>query len=422
MTRRTLALATIAAALSTAGAFAATQQAPRAAPPKPSEPCSMPQPTPETSAATPSRQLLDALAVLRRPRVADDAVPTAALRFPGPLEGAMLDAARRVDTDLWLVPVADLAPTLRIPERCLRKMPADQRRETRRQIERSRTAPPVEGVVMATRTDMMSRYRTPDVLAGRAFTVQGCTGSMHDRITVEGIVPDSVTQVTLAARDGGLLVAAPVNNAVRFDLARPDTPSGLPAHITSGTLEYGLDPHMMRGLDQPCEPPTRNSIGRRREPPTPLDSPAGARIVLETTRWQPEDTGPQVAGATYRRGGRRCLLIAPERDLRAGARAHRFCVDEDKLRAERFVARATRLANGDVVLEGFVDRSKISAIVIERSIRPGAHRLEVARGSGAFFMAIRGEHPRGGTFKIHAALRGAPIRYTGLTNITLKPK
>ena len=340
------------------------------------------------------------MAVLRRPRTPEDALPPAALRDAF-VDGVMTDATRRVAADTWLAPVTSVFS----PPHC---GPADPQA-------------PVEGVAIVGPSAFTERFATDAILAGRAFSIQGCTGSMHDRITVEGLVPDGATQVTLTARDGTILQAVPEGNLVRFDLARPSSAAGLPAHIGAGSLQYRIDPRTLNGLDKPCEPPTANSIGQRREPPTALKRPAGAAIELQTTRWQPEDTGPRIAGATYRRAGRRCLLLAPERRLRAGGRAHRFCVDDRRLRRERFIARAARV--GDyVVLEGFVDRAAISAIVVERSLRPGAHRLATARRSGAFFMAIRGTFASGGIFRIHAALRGAPVRYTGLRDVRLSPR
>jgi hypothetical protein len=413
MTRRTLAATALTVAVLT-GAAGATQrpaQAPPQPAPKPRTRCVDPQSTPSPSSATPSAPLLGALGVLRRPRTPDDALPANSLRFMF-ADGVMTDAVRRSRSGLWLVPVTDLER--KPPAACLRGLPESERR-------RILDAPPVEGVLLTHEAAPTGRYATDTITKGRAFSIQACTGEMHDRITVEGIVPDGASPVTLTTRDGSIVQATPEQNTVRFDLARPDSPQGLPAHITSGTLEHAIDPLLTRHLDKPCEPPTRNSIGKRREPPTALDRPAGARIELETTRWQPEDTGPRVAGAVYRREGRRCLLIAPERDLRAGKHDHRFCVDEDRLRTQRFIARATRV-NGYVVLEGFVDRSTVSAIVVERSIRPGAHRLATTRGSGAFFMAIRGTFARGGAFQIHAALRGKPIRYTGLRDVKLRPR
>lgn len=413
MTRRTLAATALTVAVLT-GAAGATQR-PEQAPPRPApkrdKPCMDPASTPSPSTATPSAPLLGALGVLRRPRTPDDALPADSRRLMF-ADGVMTESIRRLRPDLWLVPVTDLEPSP--PEACLRGLPASERR-------RILDAPPVEGIVVARDTAPVGRYATEAITKGRAFSIQSCTGEMHDRITIEGIVPDGASPVTLTTRDGSIVQATPEQNTVRFDLARPDSPQGLPAHITSGTLDFAIDPRFTRNLDKPCEPPTRNSIGNRREPPTPLERPAGARIELQTTRWQPEDTGPRVAGAVYRREGRRCLLIAPERDLRARKHDHRFCVDDDRLREQRYIARATRV-NGYVVLEGFVDRSTVSAITVERSLRPGAHRLATTRGSGAFFMAIRGTFARGGAFQIHAALRGKPIRYTALREIRLRPR
>jgi hypothetical protein len=92
------------------------------------------------------------------------------------------------------------------------------------------------------------------------------------------------------------------------------------------------------------------------------------------------------------------------------------------LRAERFVIQATRLGGGVVLLEGFVDPAQISWITVERStIATGAFRLPPAKRSGAFFLAVRGRYASGGTFKLHAARRGAPVRYTGLQTVRLNP-
>jgi hypothetical protein len=430
--RRPVLLATLAVAAATgcAGIALAAGGPPR--PTQQNKACRLPVKAPRLSTAAPSPALLNALAVLRRPRAAEDALPADALRMAPFLDGVMTDSARHVRTaggsDLWIVPVEDLSAPLEVPEKCLRTLPAKQRKATREAIRRSRAEPPAEGVTVlrGAAAQLGQAWRTEDILAGHAFALQGCTGTLHDRLTLQGLVPDAVTQVTLRARGGALAPATPEQNVIELDQPRPDEPSGLPAHVTSTTagapLEFAFDPRVTRGLDRPCEPPSRQSIGQRREPPTPLDSPSGARIELQTSRWQPEDTGPQVAGATVVEGGRRCLLIASEQRLREGKSAHRFCVDDAKLRAERFIVHATRLASGDVVLEGFADRRQISWITVERSIRPGAFRLPVARGSGAFFVAIRGAHRNGGVFKLHAARRGAPVRYTGLRTVRLNPK
>jgi hypothetical protein len=422
----------LAVAVSTGGAGATLAAGDPPRPTPQSKSCRVPVKTPRPSTAAPSPALLSALAVLRRPRAAEDVLPAGALRFAPFLDGVMLDASRHVKTaagnELWIVPVEDLSAPLAISEKCLRTLPAKQRKATREAIRRSRTEPAVEGlaIVRGVPTPLVQTWSTADILAGHAFTLQGCTGTMHDQLTLQGLVPDAVTRVTLKARDGALLEATPTQNVVELDQRRPDRPSGLPAHVTSSTagapLEFDFDPRMTKGLDRPCEPPSRQSIGQRREPPTPLDAPAGARIELQTSRWQPEDTGPVVAGATVVAGGRRCLLIASEQRLREGKSAHRFCVDDAKLRAQRFIVHATRLASGDVVLEGFADPRQISWITVERSLGPGAFRLPIARASGAFFVAINGTHRKGGAFKLHAARRGAPVRYTGMRTVRLNPR
>ncbi|HWK29369.1 MAG TPA: hypothetical protein VNS09_22590 [Solirubrobacter sp.] len=429
------ALAPLAAVLALTGCgaeYATTRaSATPTTPTTPNKACQTPPPAPRTTTATPSQTLLDAFAVLRRPRTAEDALPKTAPLALAFTDGLMVDAARHVTladgTDFWLLPVQNLAPRLKVSAACLRTLTPQQRKDTRKAIRDSRKQPPVEGVALIFGGDQPQlgmRYSTEDILAGRAFQLQGCTGAQHDQITLSGIVPDAVTRVTVVARGGAIEQADPEQNLVRLEQPRPDSAAGLPAHITSTTagapLEYALDPGITHGLDQPCEPPSNKSIGQRRTPPERLDKPAGARLELTTSRWQPEDTGPAVAGATYREKGGRCLLIGSEARLRAGTAAHRFCVADARLRSAPFVARATRLPGGDVVLEGFADPDRIAWITVEHStLTSGAFRLPIARGSGAFFVAVHGRHARGGTFKLHAARRGAPVRYTGLTKITL---
>jgi hypothetical protein len=438
MTR--LAVVLIVVALSGCGAEAATTRTvatttpmPPPHPTKVSKAClRLPAPL-TTSNALPSMRVLGALGVLRRPRAADDALPAKAFALNPPfVAGVMADSARRVQlpdgTDEWVVPAENLAPPIRVPEACLRTMPADQRKATREAIEDSENQPAVEGVVIVRDRDGEQprpgqSWRIDDIVAGKAFSLQGCTGPMHNRITLSGLVPDAVTQVTVTAKNGAMVQVSPEQNVITLEQDRPDKPSGLPAHITSTTgaapLEYALDPRSIQGLDRPCEPPSSKSIGKRREPPTRLRSPNGARIELQTRRWQPEDTGPSVAGATYRDGSRRCLLVASEKRLRAGRSAHRFCVEGATLKAERYVVRATRLPGGDVILEGFVDPEQLSWLTVERtSLAPGAFRLPTAKRSGAFFIAIHGKHASGGTFSVHAVVRG-PFRYTALRTVRL---
>ena len=70
-------------------------------------PCSPRDASPSPSSATPSARLLGALAVLRRPRTPEDALPPAALRDAF-IDGVMTDATRRVAADTWLAPVTSI--------------------------------------------------------------------------------------------------------------------------------------------------------------------------------------------------------------------------------------------------------------------------------------------------------------------------
>jgi hypothetical protein len=415
--RRSLALA----AFALAGCGAQQQAAaPKPRPAKVSQACSTPPRPAKPSTALPSARLVATLGVLRRPKTAADTPPPGAFAREPFIGGAMLDAARRTAQG-WIVPVEDVLPRFDVSAACLRSMPAKQRNAIRQSGRRA----PVEGVMLVGAAAQPGRrWSTDDIVAGRAFAIQGCTGPMHNRITVSGVVPDGVSQVTVTGRDGGIIQATPAGNLVAVERDRPDSPAGLPAHITSTTsskpLEVALDPRSTRNLDKPCEPPTRTSIGKRREPPPKL--PGGARLELTTNRWQPEDSNPLIAGATTRTTAGRCLLIDTEKRLRQGRAGHRFCVDDDKLRAERFIVNLTRLPSGDVILEGFVDPQQVSWITVERStIASGAFRLPPARRSGAFFVAVRGRYADGGTFELHAARRGAPVRYTRLWTVRLNP-
>jgi hypothetical protein len=75
----------------------------------------------------------------------------------------------------------------------------------------------------------------------------------------------------------------------------------------------------------PCSPPDRSGNGQRREPPIPLNSPAGAKIELQSSRWEAEDTGPLVVGAPYAHQGGRCLIVGAEAKLKQGRHSYRLC-------------------------------------------------------------------------------------------------
>ena len=78
------------------------------------------------------------------------------------------------------------------------------------------------------------------------------------------------------------------------------------------------------------------------------------------------------------------------------------------------------MPNGDVVMGGFVDRAKVTYVLMERStIVSGARVLWPAKRSGAFFVTRKGPRRKGGTFTVRVALRGKPIRYAGTRTLTL---
>jgi hypothetical protein len=240
---------------------------------------------------------------------------------------------------------------------------------------------------------------------------------MHDKIGIRGLVPDGVTKVTVTAQDGTITETAPDQNTFALELARPERPEGLPAHITYATATGPKDVELPRndGFAQPCEPPSRSTSGQRREPPTT----AGKTLVeLQTRRWEAEDTGPLVVGATYRTQNGRCLIVGPEKKLPKG---YKLCVDDKELKAKRYIAKAGRMPNGDVVMGGFVDTKRVLYVLMERStVVDGARVLWPAKRSGAFMVTRKGPRHARGTFQVRIALRGKPLRYASTRTITLK--
>lgn len=427
ITRVVLTLA--AAALSVAGCAAATPEAETtlaagATPaPRPIH-CSQPSQQPTVSARTPSRQLLNAFSVFERPATPADEPPAAAITQGTVSAGLMVGSARAVAAGTWLLPVEDVVHFQPLPTRCVKGLPAWQRRQIRKGEREAAARGPVEGVavVHADPPQTGPAYPLQSIEDGNAYQLDGCAGPMHDKLGLRGLVPDGVTKVTVAAKDGSITEAIVDGNRFAIELPRPDSADGLPAHLTyataTGPKDVVLPPNP--GLTQPCEPPSKSANGQRLEQPIPLDEPEGAQIEFGSTRWEAEDTGPVLAGATYTREGTRCLLIDTTKRLEQGKGRHRFCVDDATLKAERYVARATRLPNGDVVLEGFVDPDKIGWVTMERSdVVSGARRLVVSRRTGAFFVAHKGPRARDGFFNVRVALRGTPVRYTGSRTILL---
>ena len=417
--KRVLTAIAIVALTSTGAVALATNRTPT--PPKPRPPvstpmpgCSVKQPAPATRSSTPpSQQLLDSLGVLKRPATPEDRPPESALKYTFFAHGLRVDAARQAAPGTWLLPAENVAPPLAPTSAgCLRNYTPKQRREIRAIERKTRERGPVEGIVLLGETPG-GNYPLETIQQGKAFVVNICAGPMHDKIGFRGIVADTVSKVTVAGRDGAMTETTPANNLFTIELARPASANQVPAHLTyatpTGPLDIELPPGNEKAMTHPCEPPSKASLGNRREPPTRLKN--GALLELTTSRWQSVDSGPLLAGATTHANGRRCLLIAPEDTLKAGGKAHRFCVADAALKQRAYIARATRLPNGDVILEGFADRAQISYMLLERAIVPGARVLRTATGSGAFFFAVRGPHKGAGTFDLRAARRGAPVRY-----------
>jgi hypothetical protein len=402
-----------AAGVAVAGAaFAAPAKAPR--PPKVAKPvkgCGGPVPTPQPSSRTPSEALLDTLGVLRRPRAATDAVPASALEriFGGRPE---LDSARRVRDNAWLVPLEDVRWFPSVSAECLRNLPPKQRAATERAQREAARRPPVEGVTAVSTGEqgiLLGRWSVDDIKAGRTFTVSNCAGPKHDQIRVSGLVPDGVGAVTITARDGTTTAVSVQDNVALQMFARPARASGLPAHLTLGSVTVALSARA--SLTQACNPPEVVGNGLRLDKPIHLKS--GAIVELATRRWESEDTLPLLAAATKDH----CLMIASRATLERRLSKQRFCVAPAQVRAQGVVARAVRLPDGALVLEGFVDRAKVAWVTVEHSPRGGARALWPARSSGAFFLAVR-KGVAGRTFTFHAALRGKPVRYARLRTVS----
>jgi hypothetical protein len=411
-----IAAAAAAAALTAGVALAATSPS---GPAKPRPSCSVALPTPVASTKPPSQALLDAFGVLERPRTPADTVPPAALKllpFGGPVN---LEAARQIRDGAWLIPLENANWFPRTPERCLRRLPAKQRAAVERAEREAAAKPPEEGVEIAGEAPGVAssgRWRLSDIEQGRTFNVNNCAGAKHDQLTVTGLVPDSITTVKVTAGDGTVTEATPDRNLVQILLPRPAKPAGLPAHVTLGSRTVPL--HVQASFTEPCNPPDPVGNGLRLAHPIPLERPPGARIELRTRRWEAEDTLPRLALASYRHADTRCLMIGTRGRLETHPPEQRFCVGDDELRSERYIARVRRLPGGEFALEGFVDTKQVVWVTVERNPGGGARALWPAKRSGAFFLVVRAGI-RGNSVDLHAALRGRHARYTALRTLTI---
>ena len=113
--------AAVIAVVTTGGAAAAalaTSQAPKP-PTRPANvqtaACTYKPLTPTVSTKTPSEPLLNALGTLKRPAQPEDRAPDAVIERAGPMDGLMLDSARRLGEGTWLLPSRTSCASSRCP-------------------------------------------------------------------------------------------------------------------------------------------------------------------------------------------------------------------------------------------------------------------------------------------------------------------
>jgi hypothetical protein len=176
-------------------------------------PSQTPQPPKAGTAAPPSQQLLDAFAILRRPRTDQDALSPAALealRVRG-LSPVSLDSSRLLRSTAsggkaWVVPVPNVARGLGVA--C---EPVDR-------------SGPREGLVVVAVGDAASGGggALDDLVRGRApVAVAPCAGADHAMLSISGIVPNGVPAVFLTAPDGTAVRADVKDNGYEFLLPNP---------------------------------------------------------------------------------------------------------------------------------------------------------------------------------------------------------
>lgn len=175
------------------------------------------QAAPKPPAATPpSQALLDAFAILRRPRTDQDALPpeaVAALRARG-LSPVSPDSARLLRSTpsggrAWVVPVPDVVGKLPIFA-----------------CEPGGRSGPREGLAVVALGDTASGGggALDKLVRGRSpATVAPCGGADHSMLSISGIVPNGVPAVFLTAPDGTAVRADVKDNGYEFLLPRQRT-------------------------------------------------------------------------------------------------------------------------------------------------------------------------------------------------------
>ena len=171
-------------------------------------PSQTPRPPKAATAAPPSQQLLDAFAILRRPRTDADALsPEAleALRVRG-LSPVSLDSSRLLRSTpsggkAWVVPVPNVVNGLGVACEPVGK------------------SGPREGLVVVATGDAASGGggALDDLVRGRApVTLAPCAGADHSMLSISGIVPNGVPAVFLTAPDGTAVRADVKDNGYEF--------------------------------------------------------------------------------------------------------------------------------------------------------------------------------------------------------------
>jgi hypothetical protein len=174
-----------------------------------------PQPPKAPTAAPPSQQLLDAFAILRRPRADQDALsPEAleALRVRG-LSPVSLDLSRLLRSTpsggkAWVVPVPNAVGPLGASCGPVGKSASR------------------EGVVVVAVGDAASGGggALDDLVRGRApVTLAPCAGADHSMLSISGMVPNGVPAVFLTAPDGTAVRADVKDNGYEFLLPNQRT-------------------------------------------------------------------------------------------------------------------------------------------------------------------------------------------------------
>jgi hypothetical protein len=180
--------------------------------PVPATPSTVPAPA-KPSTTPPSKALLDAFAILRRPRTDQDALtPEAAkaLKARG-LSPVSPDSARLLRSTpsggkAWVVPVPDVVGRLGLL--CAPGGKPGSR----------------EGLAVVATGDAASGGggALDDLVRGRApVTVSSCAGADRSMLSISGIVPDGVGAAFLTAPDGTAVRADVKDNAYEFQLPSP---------------------------------------------------------------------------------------------------------------------------------------------------------------------------------------------------------